>query len=389
MRFFLVLIPVLAICSIARAQLIYQTGFEGPAFVDGDLLGQDAWQSTDDPATSNRGVVQSSLARTGSRAVRLDASVTTSTDWYWRPMNFTAMPAASPIVQIEWAMNLGSAGTPSAGWGIDVYDDSLPIARRISAVIVDNAGILKVWNGTAFFNTSVVVSRNSWHVIKLNMNYTVGVRQVSLYLDGIRVANGLGFSSGTSDTIADVDLYNIDGGGGDAAYYDDLRIVALSDSDADGVPDPDDLCPVTAAAAPVDGNGCSTLDDDGDGVNNDIDLCANTPACANAVSPDGCPADSDSDTVVDGCDNCPNDQNPGQEDTDSDGQGDACDACPSSMLGDTSGNGQVNGRDVLRFTELVLGAVPVGDELCASDMNDDSLVDEADIPGFTDILLGL
>lgn len=220
MRFLLVFVLVLAICSMARAQLVYQTGFEGPVFVDGNLLGQDTWQSTDDPATSNRGVVQSSIARTGIRAVRLDASVTTFTDWYWRTLNFTAMPAVSPIVQFEWAMNLGSAGTPSAGWGIDIYDDSLPIARRISAVIVDNAGLLKVWNGTGFFNTSVVVSRNSWHVFKLNMNYTVGVRKVSLYLDGVRVADGLGFSSDTSDTIADVDLYNIDGGGSDAAHYD-------------------------------------------------------------------------------------------------------------------------------------------------------------------------
>lgn len=389
MRYALALIVVIALCTQASAQLVYQTGFESPTFVNGNLLGQSLWQSTDDPATPNRGVVQSSLARTGARAVRLDASVTTFSDWYWRPVNFTVMPASAPIVQIEWAMYLDGTGSPrSAGWGIDIYDSSLPIARRVSAAIVDDTGLLKVWNGSTFASTGVNVTRDVWHVFKLNLNYAVGVRKASAYLDGVRVAQGLSFSAATTNTIADVDLYNIDAGGNDAAYFDDFRVAALADADADGVPDSDDLCPGTAPAAPVDGDGCSTLDDDGDGVANDIDACPNTPLCADPVSGIGCPSDSDGDTVFDGCDNCPANMNPGQEDTDGDGQGDVCDVCPSSLLGDTSGNGVVNGLDVRRFTELVLGATPVGDELCASDMNSDLIVDEADIPGFIDAQLG-
>ena len=390
MRHALALITALAFSSQAFAQLIYQTDFENPTFIDGNLLGQSLWQSTDDPATPNRGVVQSALARTGSRAVRMDAAVTTFTDWYWRPVNFTVMPASAPIVQVEWAMNLDSAGAPkSAGWGIDIYDNSSPIPRRVSAAIVDNAGLLKVWNGSAFASTGVNVTRDVWHVFKLNLNYAAGVRKVSAYLNGVRVAHDLNFSAATTDTIADVDLYNIDGGGNDAAFFDDLRVVALADGDADGVPDSDDFCPGTALAAPVDGDGCSTLDDDGDGVSNDIDACPNTPHCADPISGVGCPTDSDSDSVVDGCDNCPGDMNAGQEDTDGDGIGDVCDPCPSSLLGDTSGNGLVNGLDARRFTELVLGAPPMNDELCASDMNNDLTVDEDDIPGFINALLGL
>jgi len=73
------------------------------------------------------------------------------------------------------------------------------------------------------------------------------------------------------------------------------------DTDNDGVPDGCDLCPATAAGDPVDADGCSTADDDGDGVLNDDDLCANTPTCATNIDADGCAIDSDGDGNVDGC----------------------------------------------------------------------------------------
>ncbi len=65
-------------------------------------------------------------------------------------------------------------------------------------------------------------------------------------------------------------------------------------------------------------------DSDGDGVPNPDDNCPLTP------NPDQ--ADADGDGVGDVCDNCPNDYNPGQEDGDSDGVGDACDAGPDYTL---------------------------------------------------------
>jgi hypothetical protein len=69
------------------------------------------------------------------------------------------------------------------------------------------------------------------------------------------------------------------------------------DADGDGVADPDDLCPGTAAGSIVDASGCSAgqLDLDGDGV-------------------------------LDADDNCVDVPNPDQGDLDGDGSGDACDA---------------------------------------------------------------
>ena len=96
-------------------------------------------------------------------------------------------------------------------------------------------------------------------------------------------------------------------------------IVAVGDTDGDGVLDPFDLCPNTAAGSVVDANGCAAYqkDTDGDGITDDIDNCVTT---ANADQ-----KDTDGDGVGDVCDNLPNTPNADQKDTDGDGDPDATD----------------------------------------------------------------
>jgi len=79
---------------------------------------------------------------------------------------------------------------------------------------------------------------------------------------------------------------------------------AARDTDMDGVPDKDDLCPNTPRGVIVDETGCP-VDSDGDGVPDGLDACPNTPQGA-TVDERGCPLDSDNDGVYDGLDQCPN-----------------------------------------------------------------------------------
>jgi uncharacterized repeat protein (TIGR01451 family) len=87
------------------------------------------------------------------------------------------------------------------------------------------------------------------------------------------------------------------------------------DTDEDGVPDPQDNCPLTPNP--------NQEDADGDGVG---DICDN---CINTVNADQ--ADSDGDGVGDACDNCADTANADQANADDDDFGDVCDIWPQGF----------------------------------------------------------
>ena len=107
--------------------------------------------------------------------------------------------------------------------------------------------------------------------------------------------------------------------------------VALKDTDGDGVPDIDDLCP--EVPGPASNHGCPVMTDrDGDGVPDDIDRCPDVPGPKENF---GCPwADKDGDGVPDKDDKCPDVAGPAENfgcpygDRDGDGVPDNKDVCP-------------------------------------------------------------
>ena len=377
------------IANAAHAQVLYSTSFEAPIFANGDLTGQDGWLSTDNPSTPGRAVVQSDFANTGMRSARFDAAVAFSSAWYYQIVNFTPDLQTTPIVQISWMMYLSDDASPNSFfWGVDIYDDTPLFSRRISAAGVNDQNEVVVWNGTNLVPTGHIVTRNAWHQFVLNLNFASGRRDAMVIVDDVAVAIQMPITSQASLTVHDVNLFHIDGGGEDAAYYDDFTIAAYPDADGDGVPDVDDDCPATAPGDPVDFEGCSTIDEDGDGVGRDRDLCPGTPPCATSVDENGCPdLDDDGDGAPDGCDNCPGLFNPDQTDTDGDGIGDACDDCPDLAFGDLNGDHLINGGDIQRFTELLLGDAPTPAELCAGDFNDDGDINFDDLDLFIQLML--
>jgi outer membrane protein OmpA-like peptidoglycan-associated protein len=83
--------------------------------------------------------------------------------------------------------------------------------------------------------------------------------------------------------------------------------VTARDSDGDGVPDVDDLCP--DVPGPAEHRGCPVFTDrDGDGVSDDIDRCPELPGPKENF---GCPwPDRDADRVADKDDRCPDEPGP-------------------------------------------------------------------------------
>ena len=190
-------------------------------------------------------------------------------------------------------------------------------------------------------------------------------------------------------------------------------IIDLIDTDMDGVPDINDICPGfdDNLDTDLDGvpNGCdvcpnaATDDSDGDGVCDDVDICAgfddNVDADLDNV-PDGCDIcpnaatdDSDGDGVCDDVDICAGfDDN---VDTDLDNVPDGCDVCPNAAMDDSDGDGVCDDVDIcVGFDDNVdtdLDNVPDGCDVCPNAIMDDSdgdgVCDDLDVcPGFDDNL---
>ena len=135
------------------------------------------------------------------------------------------------------------------------------------------------------------------------------------------------------------------------------------DADSDGVPDAQDLCPgVKPGEKPDPGKAGCPLDSDNDGVPDAEDLCPNAkPGDKPDPSQKGCPADEDKDGVPDAEDLCPG-AAPGAHpdpaepgcplpDADNDGIPDAEDACPKDPGEARSDDPKANGCPKLTITK--------------------------------------
>ncbi|MBU0598556.1 OmpA family protein [Patescibacteria group bacterium] len=124
---------------------------------------------------------------------------------------------------------------------------------------------------------------------------------------------------------------------GDLFPYDLRRFLDNLNRDSLGrilpfTPSPSQLAPDSEIAKII-----PLLDSDGDGVPLHNDLCPNTPpGCV--VDEFGCPHDTDHDRICNELDNCPDISNAYQEDMDNDGLGDVCDP-------DIDGDGYANEDD--------------------------------------------
>ncbi len=115
------------------------------------------------------------------------------------------------------------------------------------------------------------------------------------------------------------------------------------DTDGDGIPDAQDLCPNEPEDKDGfdDEDGCPDPDNDQDGIPDKLDKCPNEPEDKDGFQDeDGCPEiDNDGDGIPDAQDKCPNDpedkdgfqDDDGCPDLDNDGDGipDAMDKCPN------------------------------------------------------------
>jgi hypothetical protein len=159
------------------------------------------------------------------------------------------------------------------------------------------------------------------HTSNQGLSWTsTSVGQAALDSAGVTLSSSMQLRYSTND--ADPQSINESG-------LDAFAVTALicepgcTDTDGDGVCDPNDICPGFD----------DTVDTDGDGVPDGCDAC-----------PVDNPDDSDGDGVCDSADICPGfDDN---VDTDGDGVPDGCDACPDDNPDDSDGDGVCDSADI-------------------------------------------
>lgn len=205
-------------------------------------------------------------------------------------------------------------------------------------------GVTRIFGG----NTSVITSFNPREVRRLPSERTKIFAQLPLQL-GVDVKITRNINATLNATYHRTFSDGIEGRGGefdiDGKNHDDFINYAVgikfslnktNDSDGDGIPNRNDLCPNSFGKSFW---GCP--DSDGDGIVDNEDAC---PGEAGGSALNGCP-DSDRDGIENSRDECPNEAGsianngcPVESDTDSDGITDDEDACPNSP-GDISNNG--------------------------------------------------
>jgi gliding motility-associated-like protein len=270
------------------------------------------------------------------------ASVSLSMDVVKTAQSISYTPALPTEVTYSDGLSIPLTALASSGLGVSYNVVSGPAILTGTSLTISQTGVVVVEAsqvGSAAFNPAPVVSKSitvkPGTVILSNFSIPMKVDSdpdftitaptstvpgtIVYSSSNLSVANmngntveiiAAGTTSITATQLAIPNKYN-------SASITTNFVVAVGDTDGDGVLDPLDLCPNTIAGASVDANGCAPYqkDTDADGVMDDVDNCVTT---ANADQ-----ADTDGDGVGDVCDNAPNTPNADQADTDGDGTPDA------------------------------------------------------------------
>jgi hypothetical protein len=244
---------ILATASMTSAgTIIYQTGFEAPDYVLGNLIGQNNWSQYDAALPYADVTVQDSVVRPGTggaQAVKFQSMgpsadpYTDFTDvWSTDSAVSAAHIAVEPIVHIQWDMmrralstSGGAAVTTSSGaWGIDVYDTNANNLALTISVYDDLVG--PAIAGTDESGENVFLgegsARGTWDTYAIEIDYTT--RLYTVFFNGNQIGTAQSIAAAADNGIGDVDFLSWTRGN-DAAFFDNLIITT------NAVPEPASL----------------------------------------------------------------------------------------------------------------------------------------------------
>jgi hypothetical protein len=238
MRCLLWMVPIIAFAIAvqdARADVIFATGFEPPAYSLGQLAGQDGWTGSSIP------VVQSSIVQSGTQAAAFDASLATGGQHLVsHSLSYDSSSSPLKTVTIQEDFYMTSAGTRS-------YWDVISTSGNggfIGQLLIFPGNVAKLGLASSTVGDAPV-SLDHWNTFDLVLNYQDQVQ--SAYLNGQFI--GSGSFANTNTTLNNFSFgINVDPGT-DQAYFDNIAVSA--------VPEPSSLTMAMASGLVM--VGCSRL----------------------------------------------------------------------------------------------------------------------------------
>ncbi|MFO0908913.1 MAG: PEP-CTERM sorting domain-containing protein [Isosphaeraceae bacterium] len=197
--------------GVARAQVIYSTGFEAPTFTTGTLSGQGGWTVL---GPTNLTVVENTFASTGTQAVRINALGNIDSGGAVLPVSFGI--GNGPMVDVSVDQYFTTSTHRSGGQQFVVFT---PGGGYMAEAVMVNDGQLLIHSGLG--NQSFAgPTLDAWHHWEFRLDF-VG-QKFDFLLDGTTVASSLPF--GASSTSAGFVTFQYALPGDDHRYIDNLSI---------------------------------------------------------------------------------------------------------------------------------------------------------------------
>lgn len=218
MRAVLAACAFLAVAAVpANATIVYQTGFEAPDFVSGNLTGQGGWNQFGGGAMT----VQSTVVKSGLQAARVDGSQFNGQTGPWR-----ADP--NPLPRVSVSADILITSSPDArAWQFGALGPNL--ARFAGGINFLANGTVRLITGGFPTVPGFTYARDSWFNVAIDLDYAS--QTFDLRIDGSTLASNLAFCgsngacTGTFMPSYATMIFDTFGGlGGDAGYIDNLVI---------------------------------------------------------------------------------------------------------------------------------------------------------------------
>lgn len=190
LRFVLSTCAALTLCGhLLRADVLYQTSFESPAFSTGAINGQDGWQVSSNPATLFQ-IGTGASAYSGAQFVAVNTATASANGLQraFRPQVIMPVNPPSVIRASVYASvrnNQAPTSTRVSGAGLELFAENGTF--RIASLAMRNDGLITLING--FNQTSLspvgAIDARVYHQLAIEADFAA--HKLKYFIDGIEL----------------------------------------------------------------------------------------------------------------------------------------------------------------------------------------------------------